>query len=57
MAQKLQRGRPKLEITKNDKIEIRLESDLKNKYFAFCKKNKINASEHLRMFILEKIKK
>lgn len=59
MAEKMKpkRGRPRLEITKNDKIEIRLEPDVKKQYFTFCEKNNINASEQLREFILKKIKK
>jgi hypothetical protein len=59
MAEKMKpkRGRPRLEITKNDKIEIRLEPDVKKQYFDFCEKNNINASEQLREFILKKIKK
>ncbi len=52
-------GRKKQEITKETRMQFRIEKELKNKYISTCKKNNIVYSERIRDFIqndLEKMK-
>ena len=52
-------ARPKQNITKETRMQFRIEDGLKKKYIAACKKNKIIYSKRIRDFIekdLESIK-
>ena len=50
-------GRHKQEITKSIYLRFRIEPELRKKFFAYCKKNKVNPSKEMRQFILDKIDK
>ncbi len=50
-------SRPKQEITKETKIQFRIEKELKEKYISICKKNKIIFSKRIRDFIENDLKK
>src|SRR3972149_3361616 len=50
-------ARPKQEITKETKIQFRIEKELKSRYVSACKKNKIIFSKRIRDFILNDLKK
>lgn len=50
-------SRPKQEITKETKIQFRIEKELKNKYVSACKKNKMVFSKRIRDFIENDLKK
>ena len=49
-------ARPKQEITKETKIQFRIENELKSRYVSACKKNKIIFSKRIRDFILNDLK-
>lgn len=51
------KGRPKLEIKKNDRLYIRIEPDIKKEYLDICKQNKLIYSKRMRSFILKDLKK
>lgn len=50
-------GRLKQEITKETRMQFRIEKELKNKYISICKKNKIIYSEQIRDFIIKYLEK
>lgn len=49
-------GRKKQEITKETKIQFRIEKELKDRYVSTCKKNKMIFSKRIRDFIESDLK-
>ena len=49
-------ARPKQEITKETKMQFRIEKELKKQYISICKKNKIVYSKRIRAFIENDLK-
>lgn len=49
-------SRQKQEVTKNVEIRVRIEPELKEQYFLFCKKNKQILSKRIRELILNDLK-
>ena len=49
-------GRKKQKITKETRMQFRIEKDLKVKYISICKKNKIIYSDRMRDFIESDLK-
>lgn len=50
-------GRKKQEITKETRMQFRIEKELKKNYLLVCKKNKIVYSKRIRDFIENDLKK
>lgn len=51
----MKRGRPKKDVIKSVQIRFRIELEFRKKFFAYCKKNKVNPSKEMREFVLDKI--
>lgn len=49
-------GRKKQEITKETRMQLRIEKELKNNYILTCKRNKLIYSERIRKFIINDLK-
>ena len=49
-------SRPKQEITKDKRIELRLETSFKNEYAKFCKKNKFAMAKRIRDLMIDDLR-